>query len=152
VDADHAPPAIAGRAFDVDDLVLDHRPRGCRLGEKALHLGGVRRGVRLHARRPDRRAFAPVQRAELDPGPVGDAPHQPAERHDFADEVPFARTSDSRIARLDADPGYGGRHHRGLHPDPKRGSERLTSGVTAANYNDIKILSVVHFFTTIYIS
>ncbi len=52
---------------------------------------------------PFRPTPAAIQYAELDPGPVDPAPHDPVERIDLAHKVPLAEPADRRVARHLAD-------------------------------------------------
>ena len=54
--------------------------------------------VCLSARRPDGGTAAAIEQLELNPGGVDRAAHQPAQRIDFANQVPFRRAANRRIA------------------------------------------------------
>jgi len=74
----------------------DGEPR--RAAQLRLHGPGIELAVRLRPRSADRRSLAAVEETELNPGPVGDSAHKAIERIDFADEMPFSKTADGRIA------------------------------------------------------
>ena len=82
---------------EVLDRLLDHLKVRLR-EDRLLHMTAIELAVRLRARPLDSRTLGAVEHAELNTRPVDHAPHQPIERIDLADEMPFAEAANRRIA------------------------------------------------------
>ena len=90
----------------VDDEASDgalHRLQRRVLLEQRANGAPIQAAIALGAGRPDRGPLAAVQHAELQRGEVGRAPHDSAERIDFANDGSFRHSADRRIARHLAD-------------------------------------------------
>ena len=73
------------------------------LSDQALHRQAVEFAIGLGARTLDGRSLATVENAELNPGSVGGARHQPVEGVDFAHQMALAEPADRGVARHHAD-------------------------------------------------
>ena len=125
------------------DVLLQQRE--IRLGiEQLADRPLVERAVGLGARRAHGRAFAAVQRAEVDAGAIGGARHGAAERVDFLRQMAFADAADSRVAahlpqRLDVL-----RQQQRAHAHARRGERGLGAGVAAADDDAAVTSRVIH--------
>src|SRR5215472_14071016 len=110
----------------------------------------IETAVRLRPRAPDRRSFAPVQNAELDPGTVDGAAHDAVESVDLAHQMPLAEPTDRWVARHLADrcPPVG--QQQGAGTDSRRRRRRFAAGVAAANHNDVVPGGIVAHASGIY--
>ena len=126
----------AGDRALLDDQVLD---RGLdhlevrRGADRRLHGLAVKLAVGLGAGALHRRAFAPVQHAELDAGGVGDLAHQAVQRVDLADEMALAEPANGRIAGHLADRGKAVGDQRRARAHARRGGSSLAAGMAAAD-------------------
>ena len=127
-------------------MILDEQRIGGRLKEReirllldpALHGGAIRGAVVLRPRRPDRRAFAGVEHAELDAGLVGRLGHLAAERVNLADELALREAADGGIAGHLADlVGAEGDEQRAA-AHPRRRQRRLAACVSGADDDDVE--------------
>jgi hypothetical protein len=94
--------------------------------------------VRLCSRRAHRRPLACIQRPELDTGAIDGCRHRAAEGVNFPGQVSFANAPDRRVAahlpeRLDLL-----RHQQRTGTKARRRERRFSTGVTAANNDDIE--------------
>ena len=106
-------------------------------GEQFPHRGAVERPVGLGARPPHRRPLAPVEDAELDPGAVDGAGHDPVERVDLAHQMALAEPADRRVAGHLADPVEPVGDQRRPRPHPRSGGGRLAPGMAAADHDHV---------------
>ena len=72
-------------------------------GELGLHANSIKFPISLRPRALNRRAFAPVQQAKLDPGFVGHTTHHAIHCVNFAYQMAFAEPANRWIARHHAD-------------------------------------------------
>jgi hypothetical protein len=92
---------------------------------------------------------AAIQYAELDPGPVDPAPHDPVERIDLAHKVPLAEPADRRVARHLADRRPLVRQQQGARAEPS-GRRRFAPRMPAADHDDVARLDGVTHGAVIY--
>ncbi len=91
-----------------------------RVFERALHIGGVRAAVGLHALGAHRRALARVQRPRLERADIGGTAHLSAQRVDFINKAGLSRPAYGWIAR-----------HVCYRVERKREQQALDSGAGA---------------------
>ena len=138
----------AGCAAVLDDEVLD---RGFdhvevrRGADRCLHGLPVELAVGLGAGALHRRAFAPVQHAELDAGGVGHPAHQAVEGVDLADEMALAEPANGRIAGHFADRGEAVGDQRRARAKPRRGGSGLAAGMAAADDDHVVGVGIPRF-------
>ncbi len=105
--------------------------------QRVLHGGAIKRPVGLGAGPAHGRAFAAVEQAELNPGPVRDPAHQAVQGIDLPHQMAFADTADGGIA---------GHFTQGLAlvgeeqsagTRARRSRRRFAAGMAAANHDDI---------------
>src|SRR5207244_9771522 len=123
------------------DTALTTREPGRAL-ENALHAKAVKCLIRLRSRRSYGRTLLRVEATKLDPCIVDRSSHLPAERIDFADEVPFADAADGRIAGHLADVVEVQRQHQRPPTHARRSERGFDTGVTGTDYDDI--VAIVH--------
>ena len=128
---------------EVHYRLLEDGEIGLRFHEVA-HRVPVKHAIGLCPRRPHRRPFAPVQRAEVDARPVGGERHRTAQGVDLAHQVRLADAADSGVAGHLAD-GLDA-HRQKQRPGPDAGGREccLGAGVAAADDDDIEAFGVVH--------
>ena len=112
--------------------------------ERGLHRPPIEGAVRLRPGASDRRTLAPVQKAELYPGGVRRAAHEPVQRVDLADEVPLPEAADRRVARHLADGARLVRHQQGRGAEARRRRRRLAPGVASPDHDDVEDRAVGH--------
>jgi hypothetical protein len=98
----------------------------------------VELAVSLRPRPSDRRAFAPIEHTELDTGGIGDPPHNPVERIDFADQVALAQAANRGITGHFANGAALVSQQQCARAQPRRGSGCFTAGVATSNDDDIE--------------
>ena len=86
---------------EVMDFAFDGRDARVS-GQFSQHFRSVNVTVRLSTRPLYSGALAPVQKAKLNTGTVGNTPHHTVQRIDLAHEVPLPQPSDRGIARHNA--------------------------------------------------
>ena len=115
-------------------------PRDVRLArERLANPGAIAALVGLCARRPDRRAPAPVEQLELNARGVDRQSHEAAERVDLTNEMSLCGAADRRIARHQR---HGLRRKR-AQPDaasePRRSPCRFAAGMPGADDDDVEV-------------
>ena len=105
----------------------------------------VELAVGLGAGALHRRAFAPVQHAELDAGQVGDPTHQAVEGIDLADQMPLAEPANGRIAGhfADGSEAVGDQRRARAHAGGRSGS--LAAGMAAADDDNVVGVGIPRF-------
>jgi hypothetical protein len=98
--------------------------------------------VSLRARALNGRAFATVEKAELDARAICRATHQPVKGIHLAHKMAFAQTTDCGIAGHDSNGFNAQRHKRRLTAHAGRCICGLGTGVTAADHYDVKLFHV----------
>jgi hypothetical protein len=89
----------------------------------------VSRAVDLCAGGAYRRALAPVEDAELDPGFIGGLGHYPAERVDLGDKLALAGSADGGVAAHQAGFPHGLRHSGDAATHPHCSKSGLAASV-----------------------
>jgi hypothetical protein len=69
------------------------------LFEEGPYRASVESAIALRARRPNRRALAPIEHAKLEHGEIGSSSHYSAERVHLAHDRSFGNSTDRRVAR-----------------------------------------------------
>jgi hypothetical protein len=146
ITADPHPGDPPPRALPFDHQVLDRplphaQPRLAPDDPRDLPAVGVLIGLR--PRPVHGWAFAAVEHAELDSGPIDRQPHHPAERVDLADDLPLGHAADGRIATQLGDCIQIARQQRRVSPHPRRRQRRLRPGMTAPDHNDVKLVHLM---------
>ena len=138
----------AGGIALLDDQVFDRgfdhlEVRGG--ADRRLHGLAVELAVGLGAGALHRRAFAPVQHAELDAGRVGDPAHQAVEGIDLADQMPLAEPANGRIAGhfADGSEAVGDQRRARAHAGGRSGS--LAAGMAAADDDNVVGVGIPRF-------
>ncbi len=98
--------------------------------------------VHLRARRPDGRAAAGIEQAELDSDRVRHFAHDAAERIDLAHQMALGDSADRRIAGHLGDQVEVHRDHGGAQAHAGAGPRRLAAGVAGADDHDVVTLSL----------
>ena len=115
-------------------------------GKKALNGGPVERPVCLGPRTLHRRALAPVEKPELDAGPVCRHAHDPVKGINLSHQMALAQSADCRIARHGAD-GIRAEGDQGRPGTCARRRRRcLGPGVPAPDHDDIEMFHVKHSY------
>ncbi len=125
------------------EQITDHALEQLQSGdvfEQAPHRAFVKAAVGLGAGSAHRRAFAGVERAELDARLVDGEGHDTAEGVDFFDQMPLADTTDGWIAGHLADGIEVLGEQKCAHAETGGRSSRFRPGVTTANDDDIKLI------------
>ncbi len=128
----------------LDDQALDAGLAHLQVGgafEHPLAAGSISGLVGLRASSANGRAFARVEKAELNSSFVGRQAHLAAERVDLADQVSLADAADRGIARHLAYMVEVECEHQGVRAHPGGGQCSFNTGVTGADNDDV----VVHF-------
>ena len=136
----HAGDAGAARPVfeeQVVDGLLKEREAGLGL-EPAPDLDAVELAVDLGPGRPDGRAAARVQGAEVDAASVRGGAHRAAQGVDLAHEVPLADSADGRVAAHLAEGLDRLGEEQGARARARRGEGRLGAGVPAADDDDVE--------------
>jgi len=92
------------------------------------------------------RAFRGIEDAELDAGLVGRRSHRPAQRIDFAHQMPLTDTANRRVAAHCPERVEVVRQQQRIRPRPRRGKRSLGAGVAAADDDDIETGGIEHGF------
>ena len=138
----------AGGLALLDDQVLDggfddFQVRGG--ADRCLHGLAIKLAIGLGAGALHRRAFAPVQHAELDAGEVGDLAHEAVEGVDLAHQVALAEAADGRIAGHFADrsEAVGDQRRARAHAGSSR--RGLAAGMAAADHDHVVGVGIPRF-------
>jgi len=122
---------------EIVSLALDHRQaRHRRHG--VLHGVCIELAVGLGARPAYRRAFAPVENAELNPSRVCDSRHETVQGVDLAHEVPFSQPADGRVARHGSHSAEAVSEQGGARAYPGRRGRGLDAGVATTDDHDVE--------------
>ncbi len=132
-------PAVRDR--QVRNLAFDHC-QARQIKQNVLHCGPIQFSVRLRARTLHRRAFAPVQQAELYARPIRSAAHQPVHRVDLAHQMALAKPSDGRVARHHANAIAPQRDKRRRAAHARGRMRGLCPRMTAADHDDVEMFHV----------
>ncbi len=103
-----------------------------------LHRGRIELAIGLGAGSTNRRTFAPVQNAELDAALIGDPAHEAVQSIDFADQMTLSQAAYRGIAGHGTDGRKPVRDQRRPGPHAGRSGCGLTTGVAAADHNDVE--------------
>ena len=113
-------------------LLLQHR----------FHPQPVEEPVGLGPGRPDRRALAGVEAAELDAGGVDVFRHLPAEGVDLLDQMPLGQAADGRVAAHGADGVNVDHQHRGAASHPGCRQSGFAAGMAGADHDNVVLRGV----------
>jgi hypothetical protein len=113
--------------------------QGATLLEERSHCSPVKAAIALGPRRPNRRAFAPIQHSELQRRQIGRARHDTAERIDFANDGAFGDPTDGGIARHLTDCLQCARHNAYTGADPSSRDGGFRSGMPSADDDHVEI-------------
>ncbi len=137
--------AAHARAVEQQAVGVLLEQREVRFGVEQLADGApVQRAVRLRARGAHGRAFARVQRAEVNAGAVDRTRHAAAERVDLLRQVPLADAADGRVAAHLAQRFQVLREEQRAHAHARRRERSLGAGVSAADHDATVFRSVLH--------
>ena len=100
--------------------------------------------VGLSARRTNRRAFAPVQGAELDAGKVDRPRHGAAQRVDLLHQVAFTDAANGRVTAHLAQSFDLVGQQQGARACTRSGKRSLGAGVSATHHNHIEFFCIRH--------
>ena len=106
--------------------------------DRSLHGYRIELPVGLGTRSANRGALATIEHPELDSRSIRDAPHQPIQRVNLADEVALAQSPDRRVAGHRADGGEAMRHQCGPGAEARSNGRGLTTCVAAANHDHVE--------------
>ncbi|MBB5987982.1 hypothetical protein HNP60_003956 [Sphingobium sp. B1D3A] len=114
---------------DVNASLLCHR---------ALHRRAIQPAISLHSGTPHGGTLTGIQHAPMDGRCIGGPGHDAVEGIDLANEMPFAKATNGRVAGHLADPSRIGRDQRDAGPATRSSGRSLGPCMTAADNDDIE--------------
>jgi hypothetical protein len=108
------------------------------------HLHAILLLVALRTWTPHRRPARRIEQPELNPNRIGHLAHNPAQRINFAHQVPLGHAAHRRVAAHLRNQVQVHRNQRSLQPHARRGHRRLAPRMTRAHNHHIVLFRKCH--------